>query len=82
MFDSSKSPKAEAVLVSTASTLTTIATTTTTTTTISDQFQNEKQAQVPYQGRTHTFFQANIQHRRGVSLISTQSTFPPRPLAG
>ena len=66
MFDSSKRPKAEAVLVSTATTPTAAAaaTTTTTTTTISDQFQDEKQHQVPYQGRTHTFFQANIQHRR------------------
>lgn len=42
----------------------------------------KKKFQVPYQGRTHTFFQAYIQHLRKVSLISTQSTFSPRPPPG
>lgn len=62
MFDSAKCPKAEAFLVYTATTLAEKrrgggAK-------FSDQFQNQKQDQVPYQGRTHTFFQANIQHLR------------------
>ena len=60
MFDSTKRPKAEALLVSTTATLAKRKKKKK----FSDQFQNEKQDQVPYQGRTHTFFQANIQHLR------------------
>ena len=59
MFDSAKCPKAEAFLVYTATTLAEKGGGE-----FSDQFQNQKQDQVPYQGRTHTFFQANIQHLR------------------
>lgn len=62
MFDSTKRPKAEALLVSTTTTL--AKREKKKKKKFSDQFQNEKQDQVPYQGRTHTFFQANIQHLR------------------
>ena len=61
MFDSSKCLKAEAFLVSTA---TTLAKKKRKRKKFSDQFQIYQQDQVPYQGRTHTFFQAKIQHRR------------------
>lgn len=44
-------------------------------------FRFPEKIQVPYQGRTHRFFQANIQHRRPVWFMSTQSAFSPRPLA-